>query len=200
MPSIATVATGSLHASRADSFSAWEEGGEAEQDDPTARLEWQRKAWGVVSPEFRQSAIKEGRKHGSKKNAKGPKWVSIGPAGADYEQNGSFTGHVRDSGRARTVLPHPTNPDIVLPADVRRRAVADQQLAVEPDHVAGADRRPADDGRRLDGEVEERRRQLGLDDRARHRGLGARREGRTSTNRDIVLVATDSGLYRSAAS
>ena len=48
-----------------------------------------------------------------KKNSRGPKWVSIGPAGADYEQNGSFTGHVGDSGRARTILPHPTNPDIV---------------------------------------------------------------------------------------
>src|SRR6185503_9711370 len=89
------------------------ESGEAEQDDPTARLEWQRKAWGAVSATFRQNAIKEGKKHGNKKNAKGPKWVSIGPAGADYEQNGSFTGHVRDSGRARTILPHPTNPDIV---------------------------------------------------------------------------------------
>ena len=54
-----------------------------------------------------------GKDHSDKKNARGPKWVSIGPAGADYEQNGSFTGHVRDSGRARTVLPHPTNADIV---------------------------------------------------------------------------------------
>ena len=58
-----------------------EKNGEAEQDDPTARLLWQRKAWGVVSSTFRQSAIQEGKKHGSKKNAKGPKWVSIGPAG-----------------------------------------------------------------------------------------------------------------------
>ncbi len=91
-----------------------------------------------------------------------------------------------------------------LPADVRRRPVADQQLAVEPDDVGCADRRPAYDGRRrgglrsqpehalpgarrslrpdpggrLDGEVEERRRRLGPDDRARRRGLRARREGR----------------------
>ena len=36
------------------------------------------------------------------------------------------------------------------------------------------------------------------DDRARHRRLGARRQSRHHTNRDIVLVATDSGLYRSA--
>ena len=88
-------------------------GSGAEQDDASARLEWQRGAWGVVTSTFRQNAIKEGRSHSDKKNAPGPKWVSIGPAGADYEQNGSFTGHVRDSGRARTILPHPTNPNIV---------------------------------------------------------------------------------------
>ena len=87
--------------------------GEAEQDDPTARLEWERKAWGVVTPSFRQRAVREGRRHGDRKNSRGPKWVSIGPAGADYEQNGSFTGHVRDSGRVRTILPHPWNPNIV---------------------------------------------------------------------------------------
>src|SRR5688572_7424057 len=73
--------------------------GDAEQDDPTSRLEWQRQAWGVVTPAFRQNALKEGQSHSNKKNAPGPKWVNIGPTGADYEQNGSFTGHVRDSGR-----------------------------------------------------------------------------------------------------
>src|SRR5215472_14868965 len=84
-----------------------------EQDDPISRREWQRQAWGVVTSTFRANAIKEGTKHSNLKNQAGPKWVSIGPTGADYEQNGSFTGHVRDSGRARTVLPHPTNPDVV---------------------------------------------------------------------------------------
>src|SRR5205814_7716863 len=43
----------------------------------------------------------------------GPSWISIGPTGANFEQNGSFTGLVRDSGRARTILPHPTDPDTV---------------------------------------------------------------------------------------
>jgi hypothetical protein len=84
-----------------------------EQDDPSSRLAWQRQAWGIVTPAFRANAIKEGTKHSSMKNGPGPKWVSIGPTGAEFEQNGSFTGHVRDSGRARTILPHPTNPDIV---------------------------------------------------------------------------------------
>src|SRR5437867_3972907 len=84
-----------------------------EQDDPTARLAWERGAWGLVSPAFRANAMLEGKNHSDKKNAPGPKWVNIGPTGADYEQNGSFTGFVIDSGRARTILPHPTNPDIV---------------------------------------------------------------------------------------
>ena len=42
-----------------------------------------------------------------------PIWVPIGPTGADYEQNGSYTGFVRDSGRVRTILPHPTDPKTV---------------------------------------------------------------------------------------
>ncbi len=32
---------------------------------------------------------------------------------AEFDQNGSFTGHEVDSGRARVVLPHPTNAGIV---------------------------------------------------------------------------------------
>jgi hypothetical protein len=69
-------------------------------------LEWERKAWGIVTPTFRQNAIKEGKKHTDKKNSFGPKWVSIGPTGADYEQNGSCTGQVQDSGRAPRSLNH----------------------------------------------------------------------------------------------
>jgi photosystem II stability/assembly factor-like uncharacterized protein len=38
-----------------------------------------------------------------------PTWVPIGPADAEYEQNGGFAGRVRDSGRARKILPHPTD-------------------------------------------------------------------------------------------
>lgn len=85
----------------------------AEKDNPTDRLEWQRKAWGVPNAEFRQRAMREGEEYSRRKKQRGPTWVSIGPTGADYEQNGSFTGLVRDAGRARTVLPHPTNANIV---------------------------------------------------------------------------------------
>src|SRR3954452_16625219 len=86
---------------------------DADRDDPNSRLQWERGTWGIANPEFRANAIREGKKHSDKKNEFGSKCVSIGPTGADYEQNGSFTGHVRDSGRARTILPHPSNPDIV---------------------------------------------------------------------------------------
>jgi hypothetical protein len=115
---------------------------EADQDDPSLRLLWQRQASGPASNELKQNTLKETAKHNrrSKKNGKGAEsvagtagaslatggnvdtstlsasggqWIPVGPTGADYEQNGSFTGHVRDSGRARTILPHPTNPDIL---------------------------------------------------------------------------------------
>ncbi|HEY8231736.1 MAG TPA: hypothetical protein VIJ10_03640, partial [Vicinamibacteria bacterium] len=62
---------------------------------------------------FRDAALKDGREYSSRKHSRGPRWVSIGPTGADYEQNGSFTGKVRDSGRARTILPHPWDKDVV---------------------------------------------------------------------------------------
>ena len=78
-----------------------------EKDDPNGRLEWQRQAWGVVTPAFRASALREGRNHSNKKNARGPKWVNIGPDGSDFDQNGSFTGHEIDSGRARVLLALP---------------------------------------------------------------------------------------------
>ena len=85
----------------------------AEQDDPTYRLEWGRKAFGLPTPEFRSQALALGWEHSRRKHDYGPRWVNIGPTSADYEQNGSFTGKVRDSGRARTILPHPWNPDRV---------------------------------------------------------------------------------------
>ncbi len=93
-------------------------GAGVEKDDASARLEWQRGAWGTVTSGFRRRAMREGRDHSERshrreREAPGPRWVNIGPTGADYEQNGSFTGHVRDSGRARTILTHPTNPSIV---------------------------------------------------------------------------------------
>jgi len=200
------------------------ESGEAEQDDPTARLEWQRKAWGAVSATFRQNAIKEGKKHGNKKNAKGPKWVSIGPAGADYEQNGSFTGHVRDSGRARTILPHPTNPDVVyMLTSGGGLWRTNNWQSPQTDWDVLTDDLPTTGGGSVAFGRNPNTLYLGLGDpydqilvggsmvKSRNGGntwdpmieLGTAVSVRdvkvdTSTNRDIVLVATDSGLYRSA--
>ena len=62
---------------------------DVEQDDATRRLEWQRRAWGVVTPAFRANAIQQGKDHSDKKNSRGPKWVNIGPTRSDFEQNGS---------------------------------------------------------------------------------------------------------------
>ena len=195
-----------------------------EQDDPTARLYWQRAAWGVVTPAFRSNAMAEGKKHSDKKNAPGPKWVNIGPTGADYEQNGSFTGHVRDSGRARTVLPHPTNPDIVyfltsggglwrtnnwtspnttwtpLTDDLPTTGGGSVAFGKNPNTlylglgdfvdqilVGGSMTRSTNGGVTWSPVIE-----LGNAIAVRDVKVD------TSTNRDIVLVATNSGLYRSA--
>jgi hypothetical protein len=124
------------------SAGAGDEKEEGEQDDPSLRLLWERQAWGAASNELKQNTLKETAKHNKRlrKTGKGAEsvagtaggslaaggnvdtatiagsgghWVPVGPIGADYEQNGAFTGHVRDSGRARTILPHPTNPDIL---------------------------------------------------------------------------------------
>jgi hypothetical protein len=43
----------------------------------------------------------------------GPAWINIGPFGQQFGQNGSYTGDVVDSGRLRTILTHPTDGNIV---------------------------------------------------------------------------------------
>jgi len=90
-------------------------------DDATARLLWQRREFGSPTPEFRRRLMQErslrlsldhaAQKAGIYSGGPGPVWVPIGPEGADYETNGAFTGYVRDSGRVRKILPHPTDPD-----------------------------------------------------------------------------------------
>ncbi|HYY70489.1 MAG TPA: hypothetical protein VE734_12225, partial [Terriglobales bacterium] len=105
-----------------------------EKDDPTARLDWQRHTSGVFSPEAKSRFL---RQRAARRTTGGagsasidlssarfaavppqanssstdPVWVPVGPADADYEQNGDASGLVRDSGRARTILPHPTDPN-----------------------------------------------------------------------------------------
>jgi hypothetical protein len=195
-----------------------------EQDDPTARLEWERQAWGVVTPTFRRNAMKEGKKHSDKKNGAGPTWVSIGPAGADYEQNGSFTGHVRDSGRARTILPHPTNPNIVYfltsggglwktnnwSSDHTEWTALTDDLPTTGGGAVAFGRNPGDIYLGL-GDPYDQILVGGSMVKSKNGGgnweplieLGNAVSVRdvkvdTSTNKDIVLVATENGLFRSA--
>src|SRR5712671_5226477 len=112
-----------------------------EQDDPTARLEWQKRAFGIHTAESKKKLLRQRAARHSKNHRAGgatsdtgtpningdlsgmtfsadpaqagsnpsdPTWVSIGPADAEYEQNGAASAKARDSGRARTILPHPT--------------------------------------------------------------------------------------------
>jgi hypothetical protein len=195
-----------------------------EQDKPTLRLEWQRQAWGVVTPTFRSLAMTEGKNHSNKKNAPGPKWVNIGPTGSDYEQNGSFTGHVRDSGRVRTILPHPTNAGIVY---VLKSGGGlwrtNNWTSPNTEWTPLTDDLPTTGGGSVAFGKNANHLYLGLGDpfdqilvggsmvKSKNGGnswsplfeLDAAVSVRdvkvdTSTNRDIVLVATNSGLYRSA--
>jgi len=92
------------------------------EDDPRARMEWQRRERGIPSVEFNRHRLqlrqsRSGLPRGTAAttfaaSTSGPIWVPIGPTGADYEQN-FYSGLVRDSGRARTILPHPTDPNTV---------------------------------------------------------------------------------------
>jgi photosystem II stability/assembly factor-like uncharacterized protein len=207
------------------------EASEPETDDPTARLEAQRIAWGTVTPKFRSSVIKEGWKHSGRKDGEkrffpgfGPRWVNIGPTGADYEQNGSFTGHVEDSGRARTILPHPTNPDVVyFLTSGGGLWKTTNWTSSQTRWTPLTDNLPTTGGGSVAFGRNPNTLYLGLGDpydqilvggavtKTRNGGnswepiieLGTAVSVRdikvdTSTNRDIVLAATDSGLYRSA--
>ncbi len=81
----------------------------------------QRKEVGVPTPEYKRKLLQERAKRQANEKAArrngfgaspatGPTWIPIGPTDADYELNG-VTGYVRDSGRARKFLPHPTDPN-----------------------------------------------------------------------------------------
>ncbi len=198
--------------------------GSAEKDDPSARLAAEREAWGLVTPTFRANELKEGSAHSARKNTPGPKWVNIGPTGCDYEQNGSFTGHVRDSGRARTILPNPEYADIVYfltsGGGLWR---TDNWTSNNTVWRPLTDDLPTTGGGSVAFGANPNTLYLGLGDpydqilvggamvKSKNGGvswgpfieLGNAVSVRdvkvdTSTNRDIVLVATDNGLFRSA--
>jgi len=193
-------------------------------DRPTLRLQWQRQAWGLVSPEFRANTLKEARQHNNIKNVRGPKWTSIGPTGARFAQNGSFTGFITDSGRARAILPHPTNSELVYfltsGGGLWR---TNNWSAATPQWEVLTDDLPTTGGGAVAFGRNANTLYLGLGDpfdqilvggavtRSRNGGnswstpieLGTAVSVRdlkvdSSDPSDVVLVATDSGLYRSA--
>jgi len=198
--------------------------GEPDRDDPLARLAWEAELGGPVTAAARANELKQVNLHNTKKNAPGPRWVNIGPLDADYEQNGSFTGHVRDSGRARNLLFHPDYPDTVFfltsGGGLWR---TDNWSANSPKWTALTDNTTTTGGGAVDFGRTPNTLYLGLGDpydqlliggaviKSKNGGvswsptveLGTTISVRdlkvdTSTTKDIVLVATENGLFRSA--
>src|SRR5579864_527317 len=98
-----------------------------ERDDPRARQLWERERFGdprlyaerLLREQERQRAlypaqVPRGRVGEPQRVApfSGPSWTSLGPTNASFETNG-ITLNVVDSGRLRTILPHPTDPNSV---------------------------------------------------------------------------------------
>jgi len=116
---------------------------DGDQDDPTARLKWEAETWGKGDARFRKTVIKETARHNrrvgkrghgasalfgvavgssdvngatgfsSDTPASGPQWIPVGPFDFEYYFNGDWLLGAVDSGRIRTILPHPTDPDKV---------------------------------------------------------------------------------------
>ena len=87
-------------------------------DDIRGRIEASR-AKGPVTEEVKLNAIRELQRQqqlysqqlpGANAPAGIPSWISLGPTEARYETN-DVTLKVSDSGRIRTILPHPSDPD-----------------------------------------------------------------------------------------
>lgn len=86
---------------------------------------WLERMGGELGPDFYQHYIKEAEKERARYPRLFPRpgvempvaitetaWTNIGPTTAAFASNGT-TLNIVDSGRARVILPHPTNPDIV---------------------------------------------------------------------------------------
>src|SRR6266404_2923255 len=97
-----------------------------ENDDPLARLKALRESWGEASPEAARHVLKEAARQREQYPERAsalfaaeaaaaqtvPVWKSIGPTSANFEQSDAML-NVVDSGRVRTILPHPTDANIV---------------------------------------------------------------------------------------
>jgi hypothetical protein len=224
----------------------------ADRDNPTFRLEWMRHAMSGYDVAARDNYIEQVQKqrdenpdlapmapNPSVANNTGslafggatyapatgkPVWVSIGPTRADYEENGTASLIAMDSGRARAILPHPTDPNVVYLLTSGGGLWKTTDFYSNPPHwVPLTDSLPTTSGGWASfGRVPETL-YLGLGDfidRTLPGGmmvkttdggltwstpikLGASLGIRdvkvdTSTANDIVLVASDTGLWRSA--
>jgi photosystem II stability/assembly factor-like uncharacterized protein len=108
----------------AQDFKKFHAAGSGEEDRPTVlgRLEWQKARYGAtLPPDFSRRVAQEFRKQrasypqlapGAQAPAGVPVWTSIGPTRANKTQNDIQLSKV-DSGRLRTILPHPTDPNTV---------------------------------------------------------------------------------------
>lgn len=89
------------------------------------RQYWLERMGGELGPDFFRRVVREAEaqraKHPERFAPKGAElpaavtpgvWVNIGPTSSDFTQNGIQLTKV-DSGRARTILPHPTDPNTV---------------------------------------------------------------------------------------
>jgi hypothetical protein len=92
------------------------------KDDPVGRLEWRRETMGGdLTPEFMAAMMAAGDAQrasygpagrGAIGVATGATWTNIGPFRSNWIQNGLQVAE-SDTGRVRTFLIHPTNPDVV---------------------------------------------------------------------------------------
>ena len=99
-----------------------------EKDDPRARQQWERERFGdprlyaerLLREQERQRALYPAQVPRGRVGEpllpvapfSGPTWTSLGPTNASFETNG-ITLNVVDSGRLRTILPHPTDPNTI---------------------------------------------------------------------------------------
>jgi photosystem II stability/assembly factor-like uncharacterized protein len=104
-------------------FRSFQAAGGGEEDRPTVigRLEWQKARYGALPADFSRRMAQEWQRQrstypqlapGAGAAAGVPVWQSIGPTRANREQNGITVNKV-DSGRLRTIMPHPTDPNTV---------------------------------------------------------------------------------------
>lgn len=96
-------------------------GAEVESDDPFTRIQAEYKSRGPITA----TSIKKHTSEAKRQRAENPTlfgqaridrtvptWRSLGPTSDQFIQNGVTLKEI-DSGRLRTILPHPTDPDIV---------------------------------------------------------------------------------------